>query len=416
MKAQFDSLSHLFKECTGHFEKSMGLVTMSDEDLQRHYISQFKTEWKELEELLQGKEKELQRLRIQTVPVPQLLQETQDTLASIEVALKEVDTQVTSIQQLRDISEKYKILRIKILNSRDNLEHLREVTGIGESAGKEDEQIQEQLGQLTSTCQELVCNIGQRITSLECVLDQVQRAVRRVECISLTMMHLEFTLNRCKAADKEGEQLLRAALHSCKAIKEGLEKAGIDISKVRESVELVKRDPHHPCHLSELDDKVAQLQDELRSLSHSIEETRTNLKDRLDAWHKFKSSSEAVDVYLQEIELLVDSAINLPSVNLQGLQQHLEELQNLQSSMVDREEELLNKLRTEAVYVEKTECIETQITKWNSVCDRLVKVRFNSVTCLLLSVSKSKIFMQTYLCISFHNELLTCNNLIFHNA
>lgn len=373
MKAQFDSQSLLFTECIGHFEKSMNLVKVSDEELQRHYISQFKAEWQELEELLHTKERELQRLRIETVPVPQLLQETQESLTSIEVALKEVDTQVTSIQQLRDISEKYKMLRIKILNSRDNLEHLREVTGT-EGGSTEDDQIQEQLGQLTSTCQELVCNIGQRITSLECVLDQVQRAVRRVERISLTMMHLQSTLNRCKAADKEGEQLLRAALNSCKAIKEGLEKAGLDISKVRESVEMVKQDPHHPCHLSELDDKIAQLQDELRSLSHSIEETRTNLKDRLEAWHKFKSSSEAVDFYLQEIELLMDSAVNLPSVNLQGLQIHLEELQNLQSSMVDREEELLTKLRTEAVHVEKTECIETQITKWNSVCDRLVKV------------------------------------------
>lgn len=355
----------------------MNLVNISDEELQRQYISQFKAEWKELEDLLHSRERDLQRLRIQTVPVPQLLQETQDTLANIEVALKEVDTQVTSIQQLRDISEKYKVLRIKILNSRDNLEHLREVTGT-DGGSTEDEQIQEQLGQLTATCQELVCNIGQRITSLECVLDQVQRAVRRVERISLTMMHLESTLNRCKAADKEGEQLLRAALHNCKAIKEGLEKAGLDISKVRESVEMVKQDPHHPCHLSELDEKIAQLQDELRSLSQSIEETRVNLKDRLEAWHKFKSSSEAVDIYLQEIELLVDSAVNLPSVNLQGLQLHLEDLQNIQSSMVDREKELLTKLRTEAVHVEKTQCIETQITKWNSVCDRLVKVCFQS--------------------------------------
>ena len=375
LKAQFDSQNLLLVECLGHFEKSMGLVNMTDEEEQRHYISQFKCQWKDLEQLLHSKEKDLQFLRIQTVPAPELLLETQDTLASVETALKEIDTQVTSIQQLRDISEKYKILRIKILNSRDNLEHLREVTGAEGSS--ENDLVQEQLGQLTATCQDLVCNIGQRIVSLECVLDQVQRTVRRVERISLTMMHLESTLNRCKAADKEGEQLLKAALHSCKAIKEGIEKAGLDISKVKETVEMVKKDPHHPCHLVDLDQKIGHLQDQLRSLSHSIEETRTNLKDRLEAWHKFKSSSEAVDSYLQEVELQMDSAVNLPSVNLQGLQQHLEDLQNLQTSMVEREEDLLNKLRAEAVHVEKTEVVETQITKWNSVCDKLIKVKFS---------------------------------------
>merc|ERR1719154_583026 len=119
-------------------------------------------------------------------------------------------------------------------------------------------------------------------------------------------MHLESTLSRCKSVDKEGEQLLKATLHNCKTIKEGLEKAGVDISEVRDIVEMVRRDPHHPCHLQELDQKIDQLQEELKSLSHSIEETRTNLKERLEAWQKFRSSSDEVRQYLAEIELLTD--------------------------------------------------------------------------------------------------------------
>ena len=370
MKAQFDSQTVLLNECLNHFDKSIRLVTITDESLQRHFLSQFKQEWDNLEELLKEKELQLHRYRIEVVPVPQLLEETQDTLNSIEVALKDIDTQVTSIQQLRDISEKYKVLRIKILNSKDNLEHLQEVT-----SGEEEpnEELQDTLYQLKLTCEELVCTIQQRIASLEYVLENVQKTISRVERMSLTMMHLESTLERCKAIDEEGEQLLKAALHSCKTIYEGLACTEKDIIKVKQCMEMIRKDPNHPCHLVELEDQISSLQDRLKSLSKAIEVTKANLKDRLELWQQYMQSSEAVDNFLQKVEYLMDSAVGLPYVNLQSLQNHLNELHGLQDTMTDKEK-LLDELRSEAIKVEETTTIEKQITRWNNVSDRLVKV------------------------------------------
>lgn len=370
LKAQFDSQNELLNVCMSHFDKSVTLVNMTDEELQRHFLSQFRVEWAELEKLLQEKEHQLQRLRIQTVPTPQLLVETQDTLSSIEVALQEIDTQVTSIQQLRNISEKYKVLRIKILNSKDNLEHIREVANDGEDANEE---MQETLDQLTLTCQELVCTVQQRIASLEYVLDHVQKTVNRVERISLTMMHLESTLERCKNIDKEGEQLLRAALHSCKTIYEGLSRAEEDIGRVRQCMDTLRRDPHHPCHLTELEDQISQLVRRLECLSKNIEETRTNLQGRLEAWQKFINSSKEVNQFLQEIEYLMESAMDLPNVNMETLKKHVDDLQDLKGSM-NTKEDLLDDLRENALHVEKQDVIETHITRWNSVSERLIQV------------------------------------------
>lgn len=355
-----------------HFDKSVGLVNMTDETHQRHFLSQFKAEWRELEELLQQKEQELHRIQIQVVPVPQLLSETQDTLSGVEVALQSIDTHVTSIQQLRDISEQYKVLRIKILNSKENLEHL---TQVSTSEEEQDEELLDTLGRLSLTCQELICTIQQRIASLEYVLDHVQKAVSRVERISLTMMHLESTLERCQAVDKEGEQILKAALHSCKTIFEGLARAEEDINKVRQSLETLRKDPHHPCHLAELEAKIETLQARLKSISETIKETRSNLKSRLDVWQKFMSSSDAVDSFLQEVEYLMEGAPDLASVNQDALKSHVEELQRLQGSMASNES-LLEMLRTQAVQVEKKDVVETQLTRWSNVSQRLVSVSF----------------------------------------
>lgn len=355
-----------------HFDKSVGLVNMTDETHQRHFLSQFKAEWRELEELLQQKEQELHRIQIQVVPVPQLLSETQDTLSGVEVALQSIDTHVTSIQQLRDISEQYKVLRIKILNSKENLEHL---TQVSTSEEEQDEELLDTLGRLSLTCQELICTIQQRIASLEYVLDHVQKAVSRVERISLTMMHLESTLERCQAVDKEGEQILKAALHSCKTIFEGLARAEEDINKVRQSLETLRKDPHHPCHLAELEAQIETLQARLKSISETIKETRSNLKSRLDVWQKFMSSSDAVDSFLQEVEYLMEGAPDLASVNQDALKSHVEELQRLQGSMASNES-LLEMLRTQAVQVEKKDVVETQLTRWSNVSQRLVSVSF----------------------------------------
>lgn len=355
-----------------HFDKSVSLVNMTDETHQRHFLSQFKAEWRELEELLQQKEQELHRIQIQVVPVPQLLSETQDTLSGVEVALQSIDTHVTSIQQLRDISEQYKVLRIKILNSKENLEHL---TQVSTSEEEQDEELLDTLGRLSLTCQELICTIQQRIASLEYVLDHVQKAVSRVERISLTMMHLESTLERCQAVDKEGEQILKAALHSCKTIFEGLARAEEDINKVRQSLETLRKDPHHPCHLAELEAQIETLQARLKSISETIKETRSNLKSRLDVWQKFMSSSDAVDSFLQEVEYLMEGAPDLASVNQDALKSHVEELQRLQGSMASNES-LLEMLRTQAVQVEKKDVVETQLTRWSNVSQRLVSVSF----------------------------------------
>lgn len=343
---------------------------MTDESHQRHFLSQFKADWSELEELLQQKEKELHRIQIQVVPVPQLLAETQDTLSSVEVALQNIDTNVTSIKQLRDISENYKVLRIKILNSKENLDHLTQVSSTEED---QDEELMNTLNQLSLTCQELICTIQQRIASLEYTLDHVQKTISRVERISLTMMHLESTLERCQAVDKEGEQILKAALHSCQTIHDSLGRTEEDISKVKQCMETLHQDPHHPCHIAELTSQIANLQERLKSLSESIKETRTNLKNRLEIWQKFMSSSDAVDSFLQEVEYLLESALDLPSVNRVALRKHVEELQNLQGSMTTNVN-LLEMLKTQAVQVEKTDSVETQLTRWNGVSQRLESV------------------------------------------
>nr|XP_053657229.1 muscle-specific protein 300 kDa-like [Cherax quadricarinatus] len=380
LKAQFDSQSVLLNECMNHFDKSVGLVNMTDETHQRHFLSQFKSEWGELEELLQQKEKELHRIQIQVVPVPQLLAETQDTLSNIEVALQNIDTNVTSIQQLRDISENYKVLRIKILNSKENLEHLTQVSSIEE---EQDDEVLDTLGQLSLTCQELICTIQQRIASLEYTLDHVQKTVSRVERISLTVDHLENTLERCQAVDKEGEQILKAALHSCQTIYDSLARTEEDITKVKQCMETLSQDPHHPCHLAELTLQVSALQERLELVAESIKETQTNLKNRLDMWQKFMSSSDAVDGFLQEVEYLLESALDLPSVNRAALKKHVEELQNLQGSMTTNKN-LLEILKSQAVKVEKTHCMETQLTRWNSVSEKLESVILRYETALEL--------------------------------
>ncbi|KAG7175998.1 Nesprin-1-like 2 [Homarus americanus] len=380
LKAQFDSQSVMLNECMNHFDKSVGLVNMTDETNQRHFLSQFKVEWGELEELLQQKEKELHRIQIQVVPVPQLLAETQDTLSGIEVDLQNIDTNVKSIQQLRDISENYKVLRIKVLNSKENLDHLTQVSSAEED---QDEDLLDTVGKLSLTCQELICTIQQRIASLEYTLDHVQKTVSRVERISLTVSHLESTLERCQAVDKEGEQILKAALHSCQTIYDSLGRTEEDVTKVKQCMETLSKDPHHPCHLEELSAQVVALQERLEAVAENIKETRSNLKNRLEMWQKFMSSSDAVDSFLQEVEYLLESALDLPSVNRAALRKHVEELQNLQGSMATNET-LLEILKTEAVYVEKTHCVETQQIRWNSVSQRLESVILRYETALEL--------------------------------
>lgn len=368
LKAQFDSQSVLLNECMDHFDKSVGLVNMTDETNQRHFLSQFRAEWNELEELLHQKEKELHKIQIQVVPVPQLLAETQDTLTYVEDALQNIDTNVTSVQQLRDIQENYKVLRIKIMNSKGNLDHLTQVSSEDE---EQDQDLMDTLGKLSLTCQELICTTQQRIASLEYTLDNVQKTVSRVERISLTMMHLKSTLERCQAIDKEGEQILKAALHSCQTIHGSMSRAEGDITKVKKSMESLSQDPHHPCHLAELLAQVDTLEGELKSLSECIKETRENLKNRLEIWQKFMSTSDAVDGFLQEVEYLLESAVDLPSsVNMDALRKHVEELQGLQESMTTNES-LLEMLKSRAVQVEKNHSVETQLVRWNSVSQKL---------------------------------------------
>lgn len=376
LKAQFDSQTVLLNECMDHFDKSIGLVNMTDETNQRHFLSQFRAEWNELEELLHQKENELHKIQIQVIPVPELLAETRNTLTDVEDALQNIDTNITSVQQLRDIQENYKELRIKIMNSKGNLDHLTQVSSEDE---EQDQDLMDNLGELSLTCQELICTIQQRIASLEYTLDNVQKTVSRVERISLTMMHLKSTLERCQAIDKEGEQILKAALHSCQTIHGSMSRAEGDITKVKKSMESLSQDPHHPCHLTELSSQIDNLEGELKSLSECIKETRENLKNRLEIWQKFMSTSDAVDGFLQEVEYLLESAVNLPSVNMDALRNHVKDLQGLQESMTTNET-LLEMLKSRAVQVEKNYSVETQLVRWNSVSQKLESV---GIVCLV---------------------------------
>lgn len=358
-----------------HFDKSVGLVNMTDEEHQRYILSQFRTEWNELEELLHQKVKELHKIRIKVVPVDQLLNETQNTLTDVEEKLKTIDTNITSVEQLRDISENYKVLRIRIMNSKENLDHL---TQLSSDNDEQDQDAMETLGKLSLNCEELICAIQQRIASLDYTLDNVQKTVSRVERISLTMAHLKSTLERCQAIDKEGEQILKSALHSCQIVHGSLSQAEGDITKVKLSFEALSQDPHHPCHLSELSAQIDNLEANLIALTESIKETRENLRGRLEMWQKFMSTSDAVEGFLEEVEYLLGSAVDLPSsVNMDTLRKHVEELRGLQEAMTSNET-LIEMLKSRAVQVEKSYSVETQLVRWNNVSQKLESVSYYS--------------------------------------
>ncbi|CAL4178286.1 unnamed protein product [Meganyctiphanes norvegica] len=239
----------------------------------------------------------------------------------------------------------------------------------------------DKVSSLTLTCQELITTLEQRISSLEYVLDHVTRTVTRVEHISLTMMHLESAMERCKAVDKEGEQILKAALHSCKTIFGGLANAQDDITKVKECLERLRADPHHPCHLQDLEEQVGRLHGRLQALSEDIANTRTNLNQRLELWQKFTTDADALNSFLQEVEYLMESALEVPRVNQGLLRGNVAQLQTLQGNM-ERNQPMIEDLKKHSLHVEKTEVCQLHTKHWNTLSNRLSEVILRQETVL----------------------------------
>merc|ERR1739842_67928 len=109
--------------------------------------------------------------------------------------------------------------------------------------------------------------------------------------------------------------------------------------------------------------------------------TRTNLNQRLELWQKFTTDADAVNSFLQEVEYLMESALEVPRVNRDLLQGNVKQLQTLQCNM-ERNQPMIEDLKNHSLHVEKNEVCQLHLSHWNTVSERLNEVILRQETTL----------------------------------
>lgn len=297
LKAQHEVHNGVRLNAANALEKSMQVVPVADEMVQRKFHSELQDQWQKVSDKINN----MQTAVLENISAPDV--PINEKLALLEQELLELKSTVDNLQGIIKTEEELNLYveRLQVMSTRvDTIQN--ELGRLGLLSAAESEKV----GTLLALSKRLNVQISEELEGgnlLKERLDAIQRGLVRIR-----KKHEEIskTLDNCESAEKLGSEAVEKAVIDCTEAGEELVTLWQDLMGLRQLLHTLPMRLRVTVSPIKVERDISQLQDDHTALEKRCGQLLALLRGRLALWQRFERQLELVQQSVQEADFMMD--------------------------------------------------------------------------------------------------------------
>ncbi|XP_066252950.1 muscle-specific protein 300 kDa isoform X4 [Euwallacea similis] len=328
LKAKHEVNNTARQNSSKHLEKSLQIVPISDEMIQRKFHSELQTEWGKVSERIN----EIQSSIMGTISATDV--SVNEKLALLEQELQELKQDVDTLGGVIKTEEELSLYieRLQIMSNR--LETIQNELGkLGLLSAKESDRV----GTLLALSKRLESTVAEELEGGVLIRERllgIQTGLGRVR-----RKHIELSknLDQCESAEKMGSDAIEKAISECYEVGEELVTLWQDLMSCRQLLHTLPMRLRATVSPLKVEKEISQLQNDHTNLEKRCGQILALLRGRLTLWQRFERQLELVQQSVQEADFMIDLLTVQGTVDYERLRKATERLEGLSGDLVSRE-------------------------------------------------------------------------------
>lgn len=297
LKAQHEVYNNTRYETASNFEKSMIIIPVADEMLQRKFFGELQDHWQNVSAQINSYQTAItDNISSSDIPVNDKLALLEKELEELKICIENLHGVIKNEEELNLYIERLQLFAGRMETIQNELGRLGLLSATDS----------EKVGMLLSLSKIIEFQIAEELECSNVLKKRLYSIQRGLNRVSGHHSKIEQTLNECENCEKLGSDVVEKAINNCTEVAEELVTLWQDLMGLRQLLHTLPMRLRVTVSPIKVERDISQLQDDHTALEKRCGQLLALLRSRLALWQRFERQLELVQQNVQEADFMME--------------------------------------------------------------------------------------------------------------